>query len=66
MGKLLLQDRNTRWVPKVKQLLTEATPTMVLVGAGHLCGKDSLVELLRKESFVVTQVKTEQAVKVSK
>ncbi len=64
--KILLQDRNARWVPKVKQMLTEATPTMVLVGAGHLCGKDSLVELLRKEGFVVTQVKTEQAVQVGK
>jgi uncharacterized protein YbaP (TraB family) len=66
VGKLLLQDRNARWVPKVKQLLTEATPTMVLVGAGHLCGKDSLVELLQKEGFVITQVKSEQAVQAGK
>ena len=57
VGKLLLQDRNARWLPKVKQLLTESIPTMVLVGAGHLCGEGSLVALLRKEGFVVTKVK---------
>lgn len=57
VGKLLLQDRNARWLPKVKQLLAESTPTMVLVGAGHLCGEGSLVALLRKEGFVVSQLK---------
>ncbi len=57
MEKVLLRDRNLRWLPKVKQMLTEATPTMMLVGAGHLCGAESLVALLRKEGFVVTQVK---------
>jgi uncharacterized protein YbaP (TraB family) len=57
MEKLLLRDRNIRWLPKVKKMLAESTPTMVLVGAGHLCGDESLVALLRKEGFLVTQVR---------
>jgi uncharacterized protein YbaP (TraB family) len=56
VGKILLQDRNVRWARKIQELLTEPTPTMVLVGAGHLCGEGSLVQLIRNAGFQVTQV----------
>jgi hypothetical protein len=55
VGELLLQQRNARWLPQVEAILKQATPTMIIVGAGHLCGKGSLVELLEKKGFRVVQ-----------
>lgn len=57
VGKVLLQDRNAAWLPKIEGFLAESTPTLVLVGAGHLCGKGSLIELLTAKGFKVEQVK---------
>ena len=55
VGELLLQQRNARWLPQVEEILKQATPTMIIVGAGHLCGKGSVVELLEKKGFRVVQ-----------
>ena len=55
--KVLLHDRNARWIPKLKTYLADSTPTMVIVGAGHLCGAKGLVALLEKGGFKVTAVK---------
>ncbi len=57
VGKLLLHDRNLRWLPKLKTMLGAKTPTLVLVGAGHLCGEGSLVALLKTAGFTVTQLR---------
>jgi uncharacterized protein len=55
--KRLVSDRNARWVPKIEEMLKSGgrTNTIVIVGAGHLVGKDGVVELLRKQGFKVTQ-----------
>lgn len=57
VGDILLRDRNRAWVPKIEALLESSTPTMIIVGAGHLCGKDSVVSLLTKKGFKLTQLK---------
>lgn len=51
--KVLLTDRNERWIPKLKTYLEDSMPTMVIVGAGHLCGPKGLLALLEKEGFKV-------------
>lgn len=51
----LLVDRNKRWLPEIEALADGPDPAMVIVGAGHLVGDDSVVELLRKDGRVVRQ-----------
>lgn len=52
--KLLIQ-RNKRWVSGIEALLKENKNVLVIVGAGHLVGPDSLVDLLRKNGHSVKQ-----------
>ena len=49
--RLLLDDRNGTWMPRLEALLQSSTPTMVLVGTAHLCGPGSLIELLQKKGY---------------
>jgi len=54
--KRLITDRNERWVPKIEELLKADKSALVIVGAGHLVGKQGVVELLRKKGWKVTQL----------
>lgn len=53
--KRLLTDRNEHWVPKIEELARGDKPAIVIVGAGHLVGKDGVVALLKKKGLKVTQ-----------
>jgi uncharacterized protein YbaP (TraB family) len=53
--KRFLTDRNMKWMPKLEELLKGKANAIVIVGAGHLVGKDGLVEMLKKNGYVVTQ-----------
>lgn len=53
--KRLLVDRNVSWIPKIEKLIQEGRPAVVIVGCAHLVGKDSVVEMLRRKGFTVTQ-----------
>lgn len=53
--EILLTQRNREWIPKLENLLEEAS--FVAVGAGHLGGKEGVVSLLKKRGFKLTQVK---------
>lgn len=50
---ILLKNRNENWVKQLKTILKEKNIFMA-VGAGHLFGKDGLLELLRKEGYNVS------------
>jgi uncharacterized protein YbaP (TraB family) len=54
--KKLLLDRNKQWADKLEKLLTGEKDVFVVVGAAHLIGKDSLVDLLSKKRFKVQQL----------
>jgi len=47
----LLGDRNRAWVDALVEKLNGATPQLVVVGAGHLVGKGSVLELLKARGF---------------
>lgn len=49
----LLRDRNETWVPKIEAMLDEPGTVLIAVGAGHLAGKDSVIELLRAKGYEV-------------
>ena len=49
----LLKARNQDWVPKIEAMLDEPGTVLIAVGAGHLAGKDSVIELLRADGYEV-------------
>ena len=51
--KMLLDDRNRRWLPKIKAWLKEKHVFFITVGAGHLTGPMGVPALLRKDGFRV-------------
>lgn len=53
--EILLDNRNKNWVKQLKGLMKEKR-LFVAVGAGHLTGRSGLIELLRKEGYVVKPV----------
>jgi uncharacterized protein YbaP (TraB family) len=53
--KRLVTDRNRNWIPKIEELARGDKNAIIIVGAGHLVGKEGLVELLKKDDFKVTQ-----------
>ncbi|MBW2251670.1 MAG: TraB/GumN family protein [Deltaproteobacteria bacterium] len=48
-------SRNKRWLAEIKKLIGKNENVFIVVGAGHLVGKDGLVELLRKQNYNIRQ-----------
>jgi uncharacterized protein YbaP (TraB family) len=51
----LLAARNRKWLPKIEALLNEDKNYLVIVGTGHLVGRDSVLDLLNKDGVGATQ-----------
>ena len=51
----LLIRRNKKWLEKVENLMQGNKNVLFVVGAGHLVGPQSLVDLLRKKGYKVKQ-----------
>src|SRR5262249_2889342 len=56
LQKKLLLDRNKKWVDSLEKMFDGEKDVFVTVGAGHLVGKDSVVELLQKKGFKIEQM----------
>ncbi len=52
---LLLTNRNKNWIPVITRE-ARAMPSFFAFGAGHLGGKDGVINLLRKKGFKVTPI----------
>ena len=48
-------QRNKRWMSKIQRLMKQDDDVLIIVGAGHLVGRDSLIELLKKKGYEVQQ-----------
>lgn len=55
IAERLLYERNRNWVAPVERCLSEDARCFVVVGAAHLVGRDSLVELLRARKHTVVR-----------
>jgi len=55
LKKTLLDDRNARWTGRVKQMIHDREKALIVVGAGHLVGENSLIDLLRKDGYKIRQ-----------
>jgi uncharacterized protein YbaP (TraB family) len=51
----ILGARNRKWVPKIEALLNDDKNYLVIVGAGHLAGSGSVIDLLKKDGIGATQ-----------
>jgi uncharacterized protein YbaP (TraB family) len=51
----VLVTRNRKWIPKIEALLNDDKNYLVIVGTGHLVGRDSVIELLKKDGIGATQ-----------
>ena len=56
LREALLRRRNANWSRWVEQRMTSPGSIMIAVGAGHLAGHDSLVDMLKKDGFKVRRV----------
>jgi uncharacterized protein YbaP (TraB family) len=53
--KRLVTDRNRNWLPKIEELVNGKENSIVIVGAGHLVGNESVVDLLKKKGYKISQ-----------
>jgi uncharacterized protein YbaP (TraB family) len=51
----LTVERNRKWIPTIEELLDDEDDYLIVVGALHLVGDDSVVELLEKKGHAVRQ-----------
>jgi uncharacterized protein YbaP (TraB family) len=51
----LLIQRNKKWVKQIEGMLRENKNVLFVVGAGHLVGPESVVDLLQKKGYRVKQ-----------
>jgi uncharacterized protein len=49
----LLKSRNEIWVGKIEAMLDEPGTRLIAVGAGHLAGEDSVIEMLEAKGYEV-------------
>ena len=56
LREVLLKRRNANWTRWVRQRMAAPGSVMIAVGAGHLAGRDSLVDMLRKGGFTVRRL----------
>lgn len=52
----LVLDRNANWLKTIEGLLADNRQDLIVVGAGHLAGDGSVVELLGKAGFTVQRI----------
>jgi len=52
----LVTERNLAWIPKIEDLVKSNSDALIVVGAGHLVGKQGVVELLRAKGYLVDQM----------
>jgi len=51
----MLVERNQKWVEQIEDLSGQDGNSFVVVGAAHLVGNDSMLELLKRKGFEVEQ-----------
>lgn len=56
LREVLLIERNRNWIPEIEKALATEHDVMFLVGAAHLVGEESVVDLLREKGLEVTQL----------
>lgn len=53
LKEALLKRRNANWSRWVEQRMAQPGAVMIAVGAGHLAGKDSVIDMLKRDGYRV-------------
>jgi hypothetical protein len=56
MQQALIRQRNANWSKWIEQRMAQPGAVMIAVGAGHLAGKDSVVEMLKKDGYKIRRL----------
>ncbi len=54
LNEAFMIARNRDWVPKIEAMLNEPGTALIAVGAAHLVGEDSVIDLLREKGHTVS------------
>lgn len=54
--KRLIIDRNRDWIPHLETLMDSGKRTLVIVGVGHLVGKESVINLLKSKGYKIKKM----------
>jgi len=49
----LLKDRHAKWLPQIENMIADGRSHVIVVGAAHLVGKDSVISMLRAKGVAV-------------
>jgi uncharacterized protein YbaP (TraB family) len=52
----MVGSRNRAWIPKIEAMIQGRDDALVVVGAGHLVGKQGVVAMLRAKGYAVDQM----------
>ncbi|TGV18590.1 TraB/GumN family protein [Pseudoalteromonas sp. MEBiC 03607] len=58
--EMLIKQRNLTWLSKIERYFTNHQKELVLVGAAHLAGEDSLLGLLKNKGYAIKQLNTDE------
>jgi uncharacterized protein len=56
LKQALIEQRNANWSRWIEQRMTQPGAIMIAVGAGHLAGKDSVIDMLRRGGYQVRRL----------
>lgn len=49
----MLSDRHNKWLPQIEKMMADGRTHVIVVGAAHLVGKDSVIAMLRAKGVKV-------------
>ncbi|HEY0034501.1 MAG TPA: TraB/GumN family protein [Devosia sp.] len=52
----LIYARNRNWIPAIETMLAGNSEALVIVGAGHLIGDGSVIDLLEKQGYTIRRI----------
>jgi uncharacterized protein YbaP (TraB family) len=53
LRKRILKDRHDKWLPQIEKMIADGRTHMIVVGAAHLVGPDSVIAMLRAKGVKV-------------
>jgi hypothetical protein len=53
LRKALFDDRHVNWMPQIEAMMSEGDDHLVVVGAAHLVGRGSIIDMLRAKGIKV-------------
>jgi uncharacterized protein YbaP (TraB family) len=53
LRKRILKDRHDKWLPQIENMIADGRTHLIIVGAAHLVGPDSVIVMLRTKGVKV-------------